>query len=48
MNKKENQNLNNDKTTQSAEMVPSMFNWITPDFQKIRAKKLAEVTEKSQ
>ena len=46
MNKKEKENLNNDKTTQSAEMIPSMFNWITPDFQRIRAKKLDEATKR--
>ena len=46
MNKKKKENLNNDKTTQSAEMIPSMFNWLTPDIQQIRAEKLSKITKK--
>lgn len=34
------------KTTKTGEMIPSMFNWITPDIQAQVADKLAKSTEK--
>ena len=33
-------------TSKTSEMIPSMFNWITPDIQKIRAKHLDEATKR--
>jgi len=46
MNKKRKEVKISDPTTQSAEMIPSMFNWITPDIQKHRAEHLDKATKK--
>ena len=45
MNKKRKEVKISDPTTQSAEMIPSMFNWITPDFQALRAEHLDKATK---
>lgn len=45
--KKNKNNLKiNDKTSKTPEMIPSMFNWLTPDIQSIRAEHLANATKK--
>lgn len=41
MNKKQKR-----KTTETADMVPSTFNWLTPTFQSKRSKQLSKITEK--
>lgn len=41
---KKNKSYSN-KTSKSGEMVPSMFNWVTPDIQSHIANKLANVTK---
>jgi len=46
MNKKRKEVKISDPTTQSSEMIPSMFNWITPDIQKHRAEHLDKATKK--
>jgi len=46
MGKNKNTPISSDKTSRTPEMIPSMFNWITPDIQEIRAKHLANVTKK--
>ena len=46
MQKIKKRNFDAGKTTKTGEMVPSMFNWITPDIQQIRAKRLDEATKK--
>jgi len=38
----------NDKTSRTPEMIPSMFNWLTPDMQSIRAEELDRATKKEQ
>ena len=45
MGKNKNDTKGNDKTSRTPEMIPSMFNWITPDIQSIRAEHLANVTK---
>jgi len=35
-----------DKTSRTPEMIPSMFNWLTPDIQSIRAEELDKATKK--
>ena len=34
------------KTSDTPEMVPSVFNWLTPDIQSIRAEHLDKATKK--
>jgi hypothetical protein len=34
-----------DKTSKSGEMIPSMFNWVTPDIQAKISNHLAKVTK---
>ena len=34
-----------DKTSKSPEMIPSMFNWVTPDIQAKISNHLAKVTK---
>ena len=46
MGKNKNRKKNGDKTSKTPEMIPSMFNWVTPDIQSIRAEHLDEVTKK--
>lgn len=46
MNKRKKLSILNEKTTKSNEMVASMFNWLTPDIQKIRAEELDKATKK--
>lgn len=45
---KKNKNIpkNNDKTSRTPEMIPSMFNWLTPDIQSLRAEHLDKATKK--
>lgn len=38
--------MEKEKTTKTPEMIPSMFNWITPEEQKKTAEKLSKVTKK--
>ena len=38
-------NKDKEKTSLYGEMIPSMFNWLTPDIQKFRAKHLENVTK---
>ena len=38
-------NKNKEKTSLYGEMIPSMFNWLTPDIQKFRAKHLENITK---
>ena len=33
------------KTSRTPEMIPSMFNWLTPDFQSLRAEHLDKATK---
>ena len=46
MGKSKNKIQNNDKTSRTPEMIPSMFNWVTPDIQAIRAEHLDKATKK--
>ena len=46
MGKDKNKPKSGDKTSRTPEMIPSMFNWITPDFQAIRAEHLDKATKK--
>lgn len=47
MSKKKNKSLNVESTSNTPEMVPSMFNWLTPDIQAIKAEHLDKATKKS-
>ena len=38
-------NKNKEKTSLYGEMIPSMFNWLTPDIQRIRANHLDKATK---
>lgn len=46
MGKRKHSATINQKTTKYNEMIPSMFNWLTPDIQKIRAEELDKATKK--
>lgn len=46
MGKNKNKLRISDKTSRTSEMIPSMFNWLTPDIQAIRAEHLDKVTKK--
>ena len=46
MGKNKNKPRSSDKTSRTPEMIPSMFNWLTPDFQSIRAEELDKATKK--
>lgn len=48
MRNNEIKNKNKEKTSLYGEMIPSMFNWLTPDIQEIRAKHLAKATKEKQ
>jgi len=41
-------NKNKQNASLYGEMIPSMFNWLTPDIQEIRAKHLAKTTKEKQ
>lgn len=46
MSKNKKNQQSGDKTSRTPEMIPSMFNWITPDIQSIRAEHLDKATKK--
>jgi len=46
MGKNKNKKTSDDKTSRTPEMIPSMFNWLTPDIQSLRAEHLDKVTKK--
>lgn len=46
MSKNKKEILMSEPTSKTSEMIPSLFNWITPDIQRIRAKELDEATKK--
>ena len=46
MGKNKNKPISNDKTSRTPEMIPSMFNWLTPDIQAIRAEHMDKATKK--
>ena len=45
MGKNKKERIHSQKTTMYGEMVPSTFNWITPDIQEKIANRLANVTK---
>lgn len=45
MGKNKKESIHSKKTTMYGEMVPSTFNWITPDIQEKIANRLANVTK---
>ena len=45
MGKNKKESIHSQKTTMYDEMVPSTFNWITPDIQEKIANRLANVTK---
>ena len=45
MGKNRNSDFDAGRTTKSGEMVPSMFNWVTPDIQARIADRLAKTTK---
>lgn len=46
MSKNKKEIIISEPTSKTAEMIPSMFNWITPDVQRMRAKELDNATKK--
>ncbi len=46
MNKNKMKPRSSDKTSRTPEMIPSVFNWLTPDIQAIRAEHLDKATKK--
>ena len=46
MDKKKNKTRNGGNTSRTPEMIPSMFNWLTPDIQSRRAEELDKITKK--
>ncbi len=46
MRKNKNKTKNGNKTSDTPEMIPSMFNWLTPNIQSIRAEHLDRATKK--
>ena len=46
MGKNKNKTRNGGNTSRTPEMIPSMFNWLTPDIQSMRAKELDNATKK--
>ena len=46
MSKNKNKMRSEDKTSRTPEMIPSMFNWLTPDIQALRAEHLDKATKK--
>lgn len=46
MKKNKNSPKETSTSQKAPEMIPSMFNWITPDIQAIRAKHLDQATKK--
>lgn len=45
MGKNKKTSIHSQKTTMMGEMVPSTFNWITPDIQEKIANRLATITK---
>lgn len=45
MGKNKNKLRNGNKASRTPEMIPSMFNWLTPDIQSTRSKELDEATK---
>lgn len=46
MGKNKIKQKNGIKVSSTPEMIPSMFNWLTPDIQAIRAEQLDKATKK--
>lgn len=46
MDKNKTKPISDDKTSRTPEMIPSMFNWLTPDIQAIRAEYMDKATKK--
>lgn len=46
MGKKKNKSKIVGNVSNTPEMVPSMFNWLTPDIQAIKAEQLDKATKK--
>lgn len=45
MGKNKKESIHSKKTTMFGEMVPSTFNWVTPDIQEKIANRLATITK---
>ena len=45
MGKNKKESIHSKKTTMFGEMIPSTFNWITPDIQEKMANRLANITK---